>query len=461
MASPPRPAEDSPASLCDGDVYPAEQYAWYVVGVLTVAYIFSFIDRQILNMMVGPIRRDLGITLTQMSLLQGFSFAVFYTLFGIPLGRLADSRSRRVIIIVGITFWSIMTAGCGLVQRYWQLMVMRMGVGVGEASLSPSAYSLISDYFRPEKRATALSVYGMGIYIGMGVATILSGLVAEFTSSPESIVLPLVGSLRPWQTVFFIVGLPGVLVALLMTSVREPIRKGVHRAREGKPARVPIGEVWRYIRANGRTFVCHNLGVAFITLAGYGGAAMIPELLATKHHWSKTRVGFVFGMISMVFGSLGIVMGGRLADSLRAKGYTDATFRVALVSAAGFLPFSLYALMPTGNGVMMMLAPALFFSSMAFGVAPAAIQQMMPNSMRAQASATYLFVINLIGLGCGPTAVALVADKVFKNDNTLDISLAAVCILAHVLATVLLWSGLKPYRRSLDYLAKWNHEQVL
>ena len=188
------PSAELPATPSQDETYPSESYAWYVVGVLTLAYIFSFIDRQILNMMVGPIMRDLKITLTQMSLLQGFSFAVFYTFFGIPLGRLADTKSRRMIIIGGITFWSLMTAGCGLAQRYWQLMLMRMGVGVGEASLSPSAYSLIADYFRPEKRATANGVYGMGIYLGTGIATILSGLVVEYTSGVERIVLPMVAT---------------------------------------------------------------------------------------------------------------------------------------------------------------------------------------------------------------------------------------------------------------------------
>jgi hypothetical protein len=219
---------------------------------------------------------------------------------------------------------------------------------------------------------------------------------------------------------------------------------------------MPVRDVWAYIRTNLRTFLCHNLGIAFLALAAYGGAAMIPELVATKHHWTMSRVGFVFGMISMVFGSSGILLGGRLADWLRGKGHTDATLRVALLGAVAWLPFGFYPLMPTGEAVMALVAVAFFFSSMAFGVGPAAIQEMVPNTMRGQASAIYLFVINLIGLGCGPTAVALVTDKVFRNDDRLDISLAIVCVLAHFLAVALLWSGLKPYRRSLDSLTSWN-----
>ena len=209
------------------ELYPSSGYAWYVVGVLTVAYVFSFIDRQVLNLMVGPIQKDLGINDLQMSLLMGPSFAVFYTLFGIPLGRLADTRSRRAIISVGVAVWSIMTAGCGLTRTFWQLAVMRMGVGVGEASLSPSAYSLISDYFRPERRSTAMSVYSMGIYIGSGLAFLVGGFIIQLAAGTETTAVPWIGPVRSWQLVFLLVGLPGLLISLLLLTVREPVRKGV------------------------------------------------------------------------------------------------------------------------------------------------------------------------------------------------------------------------------------------
>ena len=197
------------------------------MAVLTLAYIVSFIDRQILSLMVDPIRNDLGIGEKQMSLLMGATFAVFYTFFGIPLGRLADRRSRRGLISAGIALWSLMTAGCGLTKRFWQLALMRMGVGVGEASLSPAAYSLISDYFRPALRSTAMSVYSMGIYLGSGLALILGGFVIGYTAGQEHAVLPWVGTVRPWQQVFLLVGLPGLLVALLLLTIREPERKGM------------------------------------------------------------------------------------------------------------------------------------------------------------------------------------------------------------------------------------------
>jgi MFS family permease len=440
--------------------YPSAPYAWYVVGVLTVAYIFSFIDRQILNLLVGPIRRDLGISDTGMSLLMGTSFAVFYTLFGIPFGRLADSRSRRALITWGLILWSLMTAACGLAKNYWHLLLARMGVGVGEATLSPSAFSLISDYFPKERRATAISVYSMGIYIGSGMAFLLGGLVVKFANAKGNLSLPIIGDTRPWQLIFFIVGLSGVVFALFMTTVKEPLRKGrrMMQAAEGKvkTTGVSLGEVLGYLRENRVTFLCHNVGFALLSFSSYGSSAWIPEYFIRKHGWSNSQAGVVYGTLVMIFGALGIVAGGRVADWMKQRGHRDANMRVGLISALAWFPTGmLYPVMSDGNLAAALLAPTVFFVAMSFGVAPAAIQEMMPNEMRGQASAIYLFVVNLIGLGLGPTAVAMMTDYVFRNDYAVNYSLLSVATVAHIVAAALLWASLKPYLRSLDRLKEW------
>src|SRR5690242_3960499 len=195
-----------------------------MVGMLTVIYILSFIDRQILALIVKPIKTDLQITDFQISLLMGFSFVFFYTLFGIPLGRLADTKSRRAIIAVGCALWSFMTAMCGVAQNYLQIFLCRLGVGVGEAALSPSAFSMISDSFRKERLATAISVYSMGIYMGAGFAYLLGGIVVRLATSQEMYHFPIVGDIRPWQVIFFVVGLPGIFLGLLMYTIKEPVR---------------------------------------------------------------------------------------------------------------------------------------------------------------------------------------------------------------------------------------------
>lgn len=444
----------------DRESYPSPGYAWYVVGVLTIAYVISFIDRQILNLLVGPIRRDLDISDTQMSLLMGFSFAVFYTFFGIPMGRLADLRSRRAIITVGIIFWSVMTASCGLARNFWQFLLMRMGVGVGEATLSPSAYSLISDYFPKENRATAISVYSMGIYLGSGLASLLGGLVIGFASAQGNRELPLVGQTRPWQVIFFILGISGVIFTTFMLTVREPLRQGLKRFTqtdgERKPAGSSLREVMKYIRENRVTFFCHNLGFALISLSSYGSSAWVPTFFIRRFGWTAAQAGIVYGTLVMIFGTLGIVTGGRIADHLRKRGHRDASLRVGLFAAIAWLPGGiLYCLSTDARLAAVLLAPTIFFAAMPFGVAPAAIQEMMPNEMRGQASAIYLFVVNLVGLGLGPTAVAMMTDYVFRNDQAVNYSLLIVNTTAQILAAVLLWMGLKPFLKSLDRLQEW------
>ncbi|MGE5195441.1 MAG: spinster family MFS transporter [Deltaproteobacteria bacterium] len=451
--------DDRVGNRAEHEEYPAAGYAWYVVAVLTLAYVVSFIDRQILGLLVKPIQEDLGIGDKQISLLMGATFAVFYTLFGIPLGRLADTCSRRTIIAAGIGFWSLMTAGCGLAKSFWQLAVLRVGVGVGEAALSPSAYSLIADYFRPERRSTAMSVYSMGIFVGSGLAFILGGLVVRFSEAQKSFLMPLIGMVRSWQLVFLIVGLPGLAMALLLYTIREPTRKGIRRLTEGTDTapRATMREVWAYLLDNWGTFACLNLGVAMITLNTYGMSSWVPSMFIRRYGWSPAETGMVFGLIVGTSGTLGIVTGGRVADWLSERGYGDATVRVAGFAALAWLPFGVvYPLVPSAAWSAAIVTPAMFFSSMPFGVAPAAIQRMMPNTMRAQATAVYLFVINLIGMGLGPTLVAALTEDVFRDKQAVHYSLAIVGAISQTMAGVLLCAGLKRYRRSLEYFEEWD-----
>ena len=427
-----------------GAAYSAK-YAWFVVAILMMAYVFSFVDRQILNLMVGPIRKDLGISDTEMSLLMGFSFAIFYTIMGIPLGRMADSKSRRGLVTVGIIVWSVMTALCGLAKHYWQLFIFRIGVGVGEAALSPAAYSMIADYFPPSKRATAISVYSMGIYIGSGIAFLLGGLIVEFVTAQGAVTLPVLGETRPWQVVFYVLGASGLLFSFAFRLIKEPKRSGA-----GTAAVVPIKEVVAYLKLNRRTVLSHNIGFAMIAFCSYGTAAWIPTYFVRVHGWSIGQVGLVFGLIVMIFGSLGIVTGGRLSDRWTAQGRSDAPMRVGLVAAICVIPFGAgYMLSPSSLVAGLFLVPATFFISMPFGVAPTAIQDIMPNRLRGQASALYLFIVNMIGLGIGPTAVAVVTDFVFHDDNMVGWSMFLVSGVAGVVAITLLATGMKPYRESL------------
>jgi MFS family permease len=246
-----------------------------------------------------------------------------------------------------------------------------------------------------------------------------------------------------------------------MYTVREPVRRGVKliKGADGKSrvAQVPMREVYDYILKNKRTFICHNVGFALLSFSSYGSTAWIPTFFSRNHGWSVSQAGVVYGAIVAVFGTLGIVAGGRLADWLAERGRSDANMRVGLIVSLVWLPFGLlYPVVPDATWAAALLAPTVFLASAPFGVAPAAIQQMMPNTMRGQASAVYLFVVNLIGLGIGPTAVAMTTDYVFRNDDAVNYSLLIVATLAHLAAAALLWAGLKSFPRSLDYLKQWT-----
>ncbi len=418
-------------------------YPWMVVALLMLAYVLSFVDRQILTLLVKPIRADLAISDTQMSLLMGLSFAIFYTVCGIPLARWADRGSRQKLVIAGVLFWSAATAACGLANRYWQLFLARVGVGVGEAALSPAAYSLITDYFPREQRATALSVYGMGIYLGSGLAYLVGGAVIQFAAVTGPLSLPLIGDIRPWQVVFLILGGTGILFSGVLLLIREPPRSGSHAA-------LPFAEVWLALTARRRVILCHNLGFGFIALASYAAASWIPSYFGRVHGWGMAQLGYTYGLIVLVFGTLGIVSAGRIADLMIRRGVEDATMRVGVWAALLAIPASALYLF-TGDATLAawLIAPATFLIAMPFGIAPAGVQEIVPPAMRAQASAVYLFIVNLIGLGLGPTAVALFTDYVFKDDAAVGQSLLVVTVIALCLGAALLAAGCRPYREAL------------
>jgi MFS family permease len=447
----------SPAAPISDDAYPRSGYAWYVVAVLTLANASAFIDRQVLGLLVTPIRRDLGITDTQMGVLYGLAFALFYTLLGIPLGRLADRGSRRLIIGVGIAAWSVMTVLCGVARTYDQLLLARFGVAIGEAALAAPALSILSDYFPPNRRATALSVYALGIYLGAGSANLVGGAVLSGLSEGATMAWPIIGTIRSWQSVFVIVGLPGFLIALLMLTVREPRRRETGQPNDAAGFR--IREVLGHLAANRRTFVCHNLGYALFAMVNFATAAWLPTHLIRTYGWTPGRAGLTLGTLTVTVGVLGAVVGGRVADAMLARGRTDAKLRVGIIAATGNLVCgTAYALAPSSSLAVAALVPYNFFAAFAFGAASAAVQEITPNRMRAQVGALFVSAMTLIGLGLGPSIVGLLTDRVFGDDAAVRYSLLAVTVVGLGAAVSLLGAGLAPYRRSVANRAAWADE---
>ncbi len=439
--------------------YPNPRYAWYVVSVLTVAYLLSFLDRQILALLVEPIRRDLNISDFQVSLLGNLAFGIFYTILGLPLGRAADRFSRRGIIAAGVTIWCFMTAACGLARNFVQLFIARVGVGVGEAALNPAALSMISDYFPRKARGRALTFYNMGISLGVGVALIFGGQVIAWVASAPPVTVPGIGELRSWQTVFILVGLPGLVIALLMLTVREPARRDrlqVRKADGTVSEDLSVRATVAYLRQRWRTYLTHFIGMTVVTIQGYSYFFWVPSLFVRTWNWTIPEISLAYGIVTIIGGPLGIILGGWIADRLYRSGHKDALMRTCLGGAWLLLiPGSILTpLMPNPQLALAMLIPVSIGGAMVTATGAAALQMITPNQLRAQTTALYYFVINIFGL-LGPTAVASVTDFGFGDDNALRWSLAIVCAISSVIGLAFLTAHLPYYRRSVQEAEGW------
>jgi MFS family permease len=424
--------------------WPGAARGWYLITVLMVAYVLSFIDRVVLGLLVQPIRADLGISDTQMSILYGFGFAIFYTTLGLPIARLADQYDRRKIIAVGIAVWSAMTAACGLARNYWELLAARIGVGVGEAALSPAAYSMIADTFPPQKLGRALSVYTIGLPMGVGLALIIGGLVIEFVTQAPAYELPLVGTVKAWQLVFFVVGLPGLLVALWMATMHEPVRRRHASDVDVQPS---LRATFRYLLGEWRAYGALILGFSVLGMVMNAMQIWGVQYYVRVLGFSLREAGVAVGLVIAVFGTLGILAGGTVNDLLHRRGHVDAALRTGLIAAVALIPFASGAtLIADPRLSLACLVPVGFFTAFAFGAGAAGMQVLTPSRLRAQASAVYLLFVNLIGIGLAPLLVALLNDYAFRDDLAVGRSVALVCGGATVLAAALFAWGLPHFR---------------
>ncbi|QIB65777.1 MFS transporter [Kineobactrum salinum] len=432
--------------------WPKSGYAWYVVIILSFCYLVSFVDRQILNLLVPLIQEDLGISDTQISLLQGLSFAVFYSFLGIPIGMAVDKGPRVPIILAGIAVWSVMTAVCGLTKTYWHLFAARVGVGVGEATLSPAAYSIIADYIPPRKRALAMSIYFMGATVGISMAMLGGAAAIGWAEGLGDVQIWLVGVLKPWQITFVLAALPGLLAFGLMLSIREPARRmsGI-----GKPAgshltdrAISLGEIKDYLLENRRVYIAIFGGFTLFSLISFGFLAWIPTYMVRVHGLAPSETGWVVGLIYLIGGIGGTLFGGWLSDWMYSRGKKDAPLRVAILAAAGVsLLAPVATLTPALELSVILLAGSVFFLLMPLGLAAVALQAVTPNRMRGQVSALYLFFVTMGAMGLGPTSVALLTDFFFQDPSAVGKSLSTVAIAATPLALIMLASGLSRYRQ--------------
>jgi len=346
-----------------------------------------------------------------MGALIGLPFAIFFTIMGLPLARLADARSRRGVIGVGIALWSVATAACGLAGTYGRLLLARVGVGVGEGSLQAPAISLIDDYFPPEDRSTAQSAYATGIFLGSGIAYYIGGWIVGLVSVREQWTLPVIGAIHPWQTVFMLVGVPGLLVAALMWTVREPER------RDHSHGTAPLSELWRWVRSDFARVGPYAAGFAASASVNFAIAAWLNRWMTVSLGWSASKAGMIQGVETVIVGTIAVVAGGRLSDQLARRGRTDAPIRVGIIAAVGLAVSGVALFSTTGDvAAIAWLAVVNVFAALPWGAAQAGAAQLVPSRLKSQGVALFVLFVNLISFSLGPLSVGALTDGFFDKD---------------------------------------------
>lgn len=424
-------------------------YRWVVVAILFTGYCFSAIDARVLTLMVEPIQRDLNLSDFEISLLQGFAFSLLYSIAALPIGRFVDRTKRRATLIVwGVIFWSAMTAACGFTSSFIGLFLARVGVGVGEATLSPTAYSLISDYFERRRRALAISFYAIGYPIGGGLALLIGGwLLARFTKTGGA-TLPWLGSFEPWQMVFLCVAAPGILVAALMMTIREPVRQELAA---NLSVQSSLREGFDYISERWALFGSLIGSLALIALLAIGTALWFPTFLIRSYGMSPAEVGMSYGMVMLICGTVGTLAGGWLAGRLMQSGRADANMRVVLIATLlKGVPLVIAPLMPTAFWSLTMMAIGTLIGQASQGVMLTAIQDVTPNQLRGQVTAISLLFVNLVGMGLGASVIAAITDFGFGDQAALGYSIAIAGAVVLPLIIGLLLVALPHYRRAIE-----------
>ena len=434
------------------DPYARPFYRWYMVGLLAVAYAVSYIDRLIISLMVDPIKADLLLSDTQVSLLIGLSFALFYTTTAIPIAWLSDRYNRRNIIIAGVSTWCLMTSACGFAKNFTMLFIARMGVGLGEAALAPAANSMIADSFPKEQLGKALGVFASGIAIGVGFAMVIGGQVLALIGPSKPYDLPLVGIISGWQLTFIVLGVAGILLAFLMFTIKEPRRKNeagtaIETTSDSGPS---LKETLHFFKQHKSVYATLFLGYAAAQTVFYATGAWIPSLFIRVFEWDVAKFGTYYGLVIGVMGLIGVSLGGWLCDRLYKTGIKDAHWRVVL-GVFCFIP--LYALLPLFNNGWIVIAIMAVGNLAAFAAAiaaPAAIIIITPNAFRAMATALFFFSINIIGMIAGPYLVALLTENLFNDPNSIASAIAIIALVAWAIAMSLLLFGFKFYKQRIS-----------
>jgi MFS family permease len=418
--------------------------AWRLGLLLFAANTLSFIDRQILTIMIDPVRAELQVSDTQISLLHGIAFASLYAVLGLPLGRIADRSDRPRLIALGIAIWSAMTAVSGMARDYSHLFIARMGVAVGEAALAPAAVSLLSDRFARKRLASAIGLFQAGIFVGSALALIAGGWVLGQLGS--TVEFGPMGRIASWRFLFLAIGLPGILLAFAFLFVAEPRRRQPARSTEAQPPAEVLA--WLWVRR--RVYGWHFLAFTAITTLAYGTLAWAPSVLIRIHGMTTMQAGFALGVTLLIFGPLGVLSSGRLVDSLLARSISGGP---VIAAVFGIILFSIatptFGLASSASIVAATAVLLCFSQGFPYGVATASLALVTPAELRGQVTAIYLMISNLVGLSLGPLLVALATDRLFGDDLAIGFSFALLPAIVSPVALAALLALYRPYAAAL------------
>lgn len=421
--------------------YPPAASGYIFAVILMVAYAFAFVDRLAMGLVIDPIRHDMGLDDTQISLLVGFAFIACFVLFSLPFGRWIDTHPRRNAIAAGVGLWSLAMIVCGLASNFWQLFAGRLGLGIGEASLNPAAYSAIPDCFPPHRRSFAMAIFAAGAAIGGGIGIYLGSLLLQWAIATKP-VLPIVGQIAPWKVMFILLGLPGLLMAgLVYCLIQEPER---HQTGEFGTASMPIRDVARYLRAHWKIFLPTFVGFSGFAINNYGFTVWGPAYFMRIHHFSPSAVGLLFGFGFGVGGTIGMLLGGLWSDYELKRGRPEAPVWVGLRIAWIQLPFFVATYLCSNRAIACVLfVIGMTTASMVGGLQGTMIQALTPNRLRGQVGAVFLIIVNALGLGIAPTLTGAMTDHVFGGRLGIGKSLAVTSIVALGMTSIILISIMK------------------
>jgi len=454
------PTENRTHSAAGALPYPPAALGWYSTVLLALLYWLSLLDRSIISLMVDPIKSDIGISDVQFGMLHGLAFAVTFSLFGLLAGTLADRLSRRFIVFVSVAVWSLSTAACGMARDFIHLLLARVGVGAGEAGLNPCAASMITDLFPPEKLTLALAIYSLGASAGVGCAFLLGGQLIAIVSVADTFVLPVVGEVRPWQAVFYIIGLPGIFISLLSFTMPEPKRRGKRTEGVTEPLLRSMlrgyPNLIRFIRSRGRFFFCHYAGFGLASVGFTGGQAWYAAHMGRQFGWDAGQIGMGLGIAMLIGGFSGKFICGFSVNAIYRRGYRDAQFRWFAGCLLAATPIAIVAATSTNPWVflagmclfMVLLSPftALYVASLNLAT---------PNELRGAGVAFFSATVGLIALSTGPIMVAMFSEYLFGG-NAIGQGIALLVSICCPLAALILWWGRRAMHEAVTAAQEWH-----